>query len=64
MYSTLIHYPHLKVLDRPLKRLETWTYNNYLNNNVNDFVKNYDDAHFHRSYNNNEMLILHAEKNI
>jgi hypothetical protein len=64
MYSSLIHYPDLKVLNRPIKRLETFDYIKYLNNNINNFVKNYDDAHFHRSYSKNEMLILHAEKNI
>jgi hypothetical protein len=64
MYSYLINYPNLKILNRPIKRLETWNYINYLNNNKKNFIKNYDDAHFHRSYTKNAFLILHAEKNI
>jgi hypothetical protein len=64
MYTYLINYPNLKVLNRPIKRLETRNYINYLNNNTNNFIHNYDDAHFHRSYTKNESLILHAEKNI
>jgi len=62
MYSYLIKYPNLKVLNRPIKRLETWMYIKYLINNINDFQNKYDDAHFHRSYTKNEKLILHAEK--
>jgi len=64
MYTYLINYPNLKVLNRPINRLETWDYIKYLKQNNNNFINNYDDAHFHRSYINNEMLILDAEKKI
>lgn len=64
MYSYLINYPNLKILNRHIKRLETRNYERYLNNNINNFLKNYDDVHFHRSYIKNERLILHAEKHI
>lgn len=64
MYAKLINYPHLKVLNRPIKRLETSVYNAYLNNKENDFIKGYDDVHFHRNYFTNLQLILDAEKQL
>jgi len=64
MYTNLTKYQNLKVLNRPIKRLETWDYINHIKNNHKNFIKNYDDAHFHRSYIKNQFLILDAEKNI
>ena len=64
MYKNLINYENLKVLNRPIKRLEVWMYHNHLNNNDNNFISQYDDAHFHRSYFNNINLILDAEKQL
>ena len=55
LYAMLIPYPHLKVLDRPLKRLEMWDFN------AGTDIRNYHDAHFHRSYADNEQRILMAE---
>jgi hypothetical protein len=62
MYKTLINYEHLKILNRPLKRLEVWNYNQHTN--TKNFIFNYDDVHFHRSYYKNESLILDAEKQL
>jgi hypothetical protein len=62
MYKTLINYEHLKILNRPLKRLEVWNY--YQNDNTENFIFYYDDVHFHRSYYKNESLILDAEKQL
>ena len=64
MYTYLMKYPKLRVLCRPIKRLETHDYINFINKGISNFVKNYDDAHFHRSYIKNHNLILNAEKNI
>ena len=64
MYKKLINYEHLKVLNRPLKRLDVDIYENHLKNKDENFVKNYDDAHFHRSCFKYEPLILHAQENI
>lgn len=61
MYSKLINYPHLKILNRPISRLEVYDYINRLNHGQDNFLKYYDDVHFHRNYKNNEPLILHAE---
>lgn len=61
MYEKLIHYEHLKVLNRPLKRLETWIYRNHLQKNDKNFLKYYDDAHFHRNFQTNADLIMDAE---
>jgi hypothetical protein len=64
MYSHLINYPFLKVLNRPIKRLEVNMYVNHLQKGHTNFLKYYDDVHFHRNYKNNEQLILHAENNL
>lgn len=64
MYSKLINYPNLKVLNRPIKRLELSLFMKYLNDNKTSFIKNYDDAHFHRNYKNNYHLIMDAEKQL
>ena len=61
MYKKLINYPNLKVLNRPIKRLEMYMYERHLRNNDTNFLKFYDDAHFHRSYCDNEKYILNAE---
>jgi hypothetical protein len=64
MYTNLIKYPNLKVLNRPIRRLETWDYINHIKNKHINFIRYYDDAHFHRSYIKNQLLILDAEKKI
>ena len=64
MYKSLINYEHLKVLNRPLKRLEVWMYIEHLNNNDTNFISYYDDVHFHRSYYDNEDLIKDAESQL
>lgn len=64
MYKYLINYPYLHIMNRPIKRLETWTYMNHLNNGDKNFIKEYDDCHFHRSYNKNINMILDAENQL
>jgi hypothetical protein len=64
MYNNLINYPHLKVLNRTPRRLEVNVCINHILNKHINFVKNYDDMHFHRNYKNNENLILAVEKQI
>jgi len=64
MYNKLINYEKLKILNRPIKRLEVHMYYKHLKNGDNDFIKNYDDCHFHRNYYDNEKLILDAEKQL
>ena len=64
MYKTLINYENLKVLNRPIRRLEMCDFNNHLLNNNINFISNYDDCHFHRSYYNNYEFILNAEKQL
>jgi len=62
----LINYPHLKVLNRPIKRLETWDLIRNMNMNIanKEYISNYDDVHFHRSFNDNKNLILFVENKI
>jgi hypothetical protein len=64
MYKKLINYPNLKVLNRPLKRLEMYDFNYKKSIGLNNFISNYDDSHFHRSYFNNIDNITHAEKQL
>jgi hypothetical protein len=61
MYNKLIHYEHLKILNRPLNRLETWIHRTHLQKKDTNFLRHYDDAHFHRSYHDNADLIMDAE---
>jgi hypothetical protein len=64
MYNNLINYPHLKVLNRPLVRLEVWDYVHQLNRGNTLFISKYDDVHFHRSYHNNQHLITDCENQL
>ena len=60
LYAHAQHYPHLHVLERPLRRLEVEDYKEHLERSDCDFVKTYDDIHFHESFIRNEALIAHA----
>jgi hypothetical protein len=64
MYKNLINYEHLKVLNHCVRRLEVNHYKTLLNSNRINFIQEYDDMHFHRSYQNNEALILNAEQQL
>lgn len=63
LYKYLIDYPSLKVLNRPIRRLEMCDYPYFLKNNKN-FINDFDDCHFHRSYHNNLIYILDAESQL
>ncbi len=60
LYAHAHTYPHLKVLERPVRRLEVADYKAHLERGDCDFVKSYDDIHFHESFIRNEELIRHA----
>lgn len=64
MYKKLINYSNLKILNRPIKRLEMYHFKYLIKNNLTNFISNYDDAHFHRSYYTNLNLIQNAEKQL
>lgn len=64
MYERLINYPHLKVLQRSIKRLEMGDYRAKLHRRNKNFIHLYDDAHFHRSYYDNAELIEDAERQL
>lgn len=64
LYRALKDYPHLKVLDRPIRRLETWDYQRHLDSGDTGFYLQYDDAHFHRSYVSNRGFIENAEQQL
>jgi len=61
MYKNLINYKYLRVLNRPIKRLEVDQYIKHLQHRHINFISKYDDVHFHRDYFNNEKLINNAE---
>jgi hypothetical protein len=50
MFNKLSVYSGLKVLNRPVKRLEMEAYQKYLECGADEFVHKYDDCHFHRDY--------------
>ena len=64
LFEKLTVYPKLKVLERPIKRLETWDYEEHLENGDTHFIGGYDDAHFHRSFFKNIKLIRDAESQL
>jgi hypothetical protein len=60
LHNYATKYAKLRVLQRPLRRLETWEYARRLAAGDKDFVREYDDAHFHRSFSRNEALVKDA----
>lgn len=60
MYKTLINYPSLKILRRPIKRLEKWTFLKIIRTKNKTF--DYNDIHFHRSFKSNQYLISVLER--
>lgn len=64
MYNVLHDYTHLKVLDRHPRRLECNVCENYLRSGNKNYMKNYDDMHFHRSFSNNVHLIADVERQL
>ena len=64
LYKKLISYPNLKVLNRPIKRLEVGAYLEHLQRGHTNFISSYDDGHFHRSFKANKNIIEHAEKQL
>jgi hypothetical protein len=64
LYKRLIGYPHLKVLNRPIKRLEVREYKNRLAKGQKQFIHEFDDCHFHRDFEGNLPLILDAERQL
>lgn len=64
MNSSLRKYENLVILNKIANRLEMRDYKKKLENNETNFVKNYDDIHFHRSFTDNEELINNAKKQL
>jgi hypothetical protein len=64
MYKKLINYSNLKILNRPIKRLEMDHFTNLVNSGKTNFISKFDDSHFHRSYHDNINNILNAEKQL
>ena len=62
LYHYLLKYPHFKMLGRRLVRLETWTYRQHMAGDDPLFIRNYYDAHFHRSFDTNLELIEDARR--
>ncbi len=60
LYAHAENYPRLTVLERPLRRLEVNDYIAHLERGDTDFVKTYDDIHYHESFIRNQTLIQHA----
>jgi len=58
MYNVLHKYPNLKVLHRKVRHLEVRDFRNRLKKGDKNFIKEYTDVHYHRSYFNNRDIIL------
>ena len=63
-YKNLINYPHLKILNRPIKRLEVTEFHDYLNSGKTSFIHHFDDFHAHRNFFYHESIILHAKNQL
>jgi hypothetical protein len=64
LFNNLINYENLIVLNRHPKRLEVITFINLHNKGKENFYLTFDDAHFHRSFFKNKILIEDAEKQL
>ena len=64
MYNKLINYPHLKILNRPLNRLEMNNFHKHMENEAGFNVSIYDDIHVHRDFNSNESYISCVQEKI
>ena len=64
LYKHLVKYPHLRVLNRPIKRLEISMYKQHLLKGDSHFVHEYDDCHFHRDFTGNLKYIQDAERQL
>ncbi len=64
MYNHLHNYSNLKILNRSLNRLHSPEFIEHLNRGDINFINQYDDMHFHRSFIDNEKLIHNAEKQL
>ena len=58
MYNVLHKYPNLKVLHRDVRHLEVGDFRNRLKKGDKNFIKEYTDVNYHRSYFNNRDIIL------
>jgi len=63
LYERLIHYPYLRVLNRPIKRLEMRVYKQRIRMD-SQFIHEYDDCHFHRDFAGNYEFIQDAERQL
>jgi hypothetical protein len=62
LYNSLLKYPRFHMLHRHAKRLETWHYIKHMNELPGQvFIDRFDDAHFHRDFDKNRVLIEDAK---
>lgn len=64
LFNHLINYEKLVVFNKRPKRIEVDTFINLHNNGHKNFYSQFDDAHFHRSFLKNKILIEMAEKQL
>jgi IS1 family transposase len=64
MYDQVMKYEKRHIMNRPIKRLESWDYERHISNGDTDFIKNYDDMHMHRSFSRNVNYISDARRQI
>jgi hypothetical protein len=60
LYTYFMKYGKKHIINRPIKRLESWNYHKHINDGDIDFIHNYDDMHMHKSFSKNEMYIYNA----
>lgn len=58
MYNVLHNYPKLKELNREVRHLEIKDFRNRIKNGDKNFINEYTDVHYHRSYDYHKDIIL------
>lgn len=64
LFNHLINYEKLVVLNKQPKRIEVDDYIYLHNKGFKNFYSQFDDAHFHRSFSKNKILIEMSEKEL
>lgn len=64
LFRAVIHYQHLRILDRPHRRLTREEFFSHLERGDDAFLQCYDDFHAHRNFSYNKDLIQEVMKRL
>ncbi len=64
LYTYFMKYDKKRIMNRPIKRIESWHYCKHIKDGDTDFIRNYDDMHMHRSFFTNMIYISDARSQL